>query len=988
MLYRYIRNCLKVLSGCQFLAFILILLLSANLVNAQSGRIQGKVIDAKDNDPLPGASVFFEGTVIGTATSIEGVYSISNVKPGKYNLVASYVGYENKVIPVTIVANKTVTLDITLSWNSKAYGKEIVVMGQLEGQAQAINQQRVSDQIVNVVSEERIKELPDANAAEAAGRLPGVAVQRDGGEASKLMIRGLDPKFLNVTLNGIEVPASDADNRSVDLSMFSQSSLSGIELYKALTPDQDGDALAGSINLISGQAKAGQKLSLSGYGIYNGVNKNAEQYKTSGQYSNRFFSDFLGVQAEVSAEKRDRSDQTFSNSWTIPGNLDYTIGALTVGVTDETRKRFGGSLNLDINTDDGGNIKLINSYNKTSRTQFIGSRNYVTGGNSVSYTGEVVDKETYTFNNSLVGENHFEGAKINWAVSHAYTRNNKPFDVQMQFNENQTTYSGMKTINSTDVLKSPGADLIPYAWNNFSQSQLYSSYFYQDVNNERNYEGKFDVEYPIRLNDNLDATIKGGYKFRDKIRHRSSNEWYAPYLTRSSTDYTDENGQIVAKNWAASPWASDHSGVMTDFFYGDPTRTIDKLYTLNPVLNADLIRGWYNFNKNGVSQNGKYFEYVAQIAAKDRGNNLQNSYNTTEGVNATYLMTKINAGSFITILGGVRYEYESNSYNTNYIPRIIGENETQTAIIIDTTSKYHRGYVLPNLHIKLQPYDWWDVKLAVSKSISRPDYSMRLPTLYIENEAQSIMACNPNLQTAVAWNFDASTSLYSSQFGLLTISGFKKNIDNMFYWLNDVKIMSAQQARDLGLPVDKYGPLTGYTATLPVNTQGTQVWGTEVELQTHLGFLPGLLQNIVIGANYTRIWSKTQYPRYTVKMSGLKANVIYYTTTDDLNGQTDYIGNASAGYDYKGFSGRVSVNFQGKYLASVSALAYQDVYQKPFSRWDLALKQVITDNLTAFLNVNNFTNTIEGSYVVFKNLDNGGYLYGVTADLGIQVTLF
>jgi TonB-dependent receptor len=553
----------------------------------------------------------------------------------------------------------------------------------------------------------------------------------------------------------------------------------------------------------------------------------------------------------------------------------------------------------------------------------------------------------------------------------------------MTFDENQTTTSGMKTISSNDVLKSPGVDLIPYAWNNFSQSNAYTAYFYQDTNNERNYEGKVDIEYPVRLSDTYNATLKTGYKFRDKTRHRSSNEWYAPYLTRASTDYTlDDNGNIVAKDWASTHWASDHSGVMTGYFYPNSSRTVNNDYLLNPVLNSDLIRDWYNFNKNGVSANGKFKEYIAQFEA------LKNRYNVTEDVNGTYLMTKINAGNLITILGGVRYEYESNDYNAYYIPRIIGENETQTATIIDTTTKYSKGYVLPNLHIKIQPYEWWDIKLAATKSISRPDYSMRLPTLYINNQAQEITACSPKLQTATSWNFDASTSLYSSMFGLLTVSGFKKNIDNMFYWLNDVKLMSTQQARDLGLPVDKYGPLTGYKVSMPVNTQGTQVWGCEIELQTHLGFLPGLLQNIVVGANYSRIWSKTQYPRYKVISSGLKATTLYYTTEDDLSGQTEYIGNASVGYDYKGFSGRVSVTFQGRYLASVSALAYQDVYQKAFSRWDLTLKQEMTENLTAFLHVNNFTNVIEGQYLAFRNLDNGGYLYGVTADLGVQISLF
>jgi hypothetical protein len=113
----------------------------------------------------------------------------------------------------------------------------------------------------------------------------------------------------------------------------------------------------------------------------------------------------------------------------------------------------------------------------------------------------------------------------------------------------------------------------------------------------------------------------------------------------------------------------------------------------------------------------------------------------------------------------------------------------------------------------------------------------------------------------------------------------------------------------------------------------------------------------------------------------------YYFTTRSLIGQTDYVGNVAVGYDFKGFSGRLSCYFQGPFLDGVSNLEYLDVYRKSFSRWDLVLKQQITNTVSVFLNVNNISNNIEGNYYSFKHLDQGGVRNGIIGDLGVRLTL-
>ena len=155
-----------------------------------------------------------------------------------------------------VKANSTLSLDIILKSNVIELGGEAVITAQREGQIAAINQQLTADAIKNVVSAERIKEVPDANAAESVGRLPGIALGRSGGEGNKVIVRGLSPKYSTISINGVSLPAAgSSDDRSTDISMISNENLSGIEVFKALTADMDADAIGGVVNLQLAKAK-------------------------------------------------------------------------------------------------------------------------------------------------------------------------------------------------------------------------------------------------------------------------------------------------------------------------------------------------------------------------------------------------------------------------------------------------------------------------------------------------------------------------------------------------------------------------------------------------------------------------------------------------------------------------------------------------------------------------------------------------------------
>ena len=417
---------------------ILILLTLVASVMGQ-GAIKGVVTDSLTAETLIGANVFIMGTGFGAATDFEGEYRINGIPAGNYTLIVSYIGYVSKEYPVRIEQNKTLQLDAELALDV-VLSEEVVITAQAAGQVAAINQQLNANTIVNIVSEEKIQELPDANAAEAIGRLPGVSLIRSGGEASKVILRGLSDKYTSVTLDGVKIPSTDASERGLDLSSISQSSLAGIELYKALTPDKDGDAIAGSVNLVTKKAPKERQLRGIFKGGYNDLMESAKQYDLSFRYGERFFDDILGVQLSANFEHKIRSSERTNIGYdqTLENQTWYFINEFTLQFDDEIRTRSGYSLLLDFDTPDGGSVKFSTVFNSTERDYLTSQRDYPNGGGNSQFGGVDYNyrdrvQDINTFSAALTGNNNLWGFNTTWGLSFAQSKSDFPYDYFIEF---------------------------------------------------------------------------------------------------------------------------------------------------------------------------------------------------------------------------------------------------------------------------------------------------------------------------------------------------------------------------------------------------------------------------------------------------------------------------------------------------------------------------------------------------------------------------
>jgi TonB-dependent receptor len=211
--------------------------------------ITGHVTDAS-NGVIQSARVLVTPGNIVVTSNEQGDFAAPGLAPGSYTVTISAPGYEQMVKSVVLSAGQTATVDVVLAIGSSVEQVEVTAETG-RNMVEAVNEEITSPNILNVMPESEIIALPNANIADAAGRMPGVTLQRDEGEGVYIQVRGLDPRLTNVTIDGVTVPAPEVSIRQVDLATIPDDMVQSLELNKTLSANQDADGIGGSVNLVT-----------------------------------------------------------------------------------------------------------------------------------------------------------------------------------------------------------------------------------------------------------------------------------------------------------------------------------------------------------------------------------------------------------------------------------------------------------------------------------------------------------------------------------------------------------------------------------------------------------------------------------------------------------------------------------------------------------------------------------------------------------------
>ncbi len=217
----------------------------------------------------------------------QGQFRITGVPAGEYTLTASYVGLSPFSTTVKVEAGQTVNVDSVLQVASQA-DMVLVTAERLQGETEAINIERTSDEIVQVLPAKVINSLPNTNIADAVGRLPSVSLERDEGEGKYVQIRGTDPRLTNVTVNGVNLPSPEGAVRNIKLDAIPASLVERIEVFKTLSANMDADGIGGTVNLVTRTPSEKPTYEFGGTFGHNAIQNGYNRGGLDGTFGKRF----------------------------------------------------------------------------------------------------------------------------------------------------------------------------------------------------------------------------------------------------------------------------------------------------------------------------------------------------------------------------------------------------------------------------------------------------------------------------------------------------------------------------------------------------------------------------------------------------------------------------------------------------------------------------------------------------------------------------
>ncbi len=960
-------------------------------VLAAGTSVSGYVKDAKTGDPLYGANIFLVGSSMGAATDMNGKYVISNVPPGTYTIRATYIGYTGHEASIKVAAGEQLQQNFSLEPVSLE-GQTVVVTAQASGQNQAINQQLSSDRIVSVVSAAKIQELPDANAAESLGRLPGVSVLRSGGEADEVVIRGLAPKFNRILVNGVQLNSSNPNNESVDLSMISSNMLEGMEVTKTVTPDMDANVIGGVVNLELREARVKvpgvaeyRLLVQGGYNALSNVYNKLNNYKYVGSLEDRFFNDKFGVFAQIDVERKNLTSNQIGASYSNYGNTVplYITNGLNLDNIPRDRQRYDGAVVFDYKLS-GGTLKFSNFLSTgTTDIQDRGEYFGITGsaGSNVHNYSLVYSRSTLSvITNALHLQYQLPIFHVNAVISHAYTETKDPNDWSVTFQQGSAGLGGLinaANLNPQDIPKAANNDLSLTYLNNIANTGSFSG--------ARALTASLDLEANANVSDEITSVIKFGGSYRYQTRTYFYNTTGSEGLGLLSAQYVDN---LITTHFPSLANYTNTTNIpMAPFL--DPNYDYGKFLEGNYPMVYPLNYGMLSELTSYLARNASLIQSNPLASASyfhDQVNSTTNNYTGHENQSAAYVMATVKLGPQITLIPGVRYQNLQTTYTGAR-----GVENTASGLggpynHYDTTVTVNHGFWLPDVALKYKPFSWMDARFSYTNTLAYPDFNAIIPRIDVATGGY-IAWNNYQLVPSRSTNYDLSLSVYNNSIGLLTLGGFYKEINNLIYpYTFYVTGSNALKYFPPGLATTT--PSGTYQVSTYINDPNKATdYGLEFDWQTHFWYLPHPLDGLVLSFNYTHVYSKEKYPYVNLQKVGRVTMPVDTFYTSRLLYQPDNIVNLSLGYDYEGFSVRISMIYQDNIFSGPNFWPQLRSTTAAYRRWDLSAKQDLPwFGIQLFGDLSNINGEKDLQVIQAPTgVPQSEQDYGMTADLGLRV---
>ncbi len=926
-----------------------ITLLCSHSMLAQS--ISGTIRENTSNLPLPGAEVVIKGTSIGASADFDGRFNLLYDNLSSATLVITYLGFESQEVDVSTYNDPT---NITIMLKESTVGlEEVVISANLEGQRRALNIQRTADNITNIISTDLINRFPDLNVADALQRVPGINIDLDNGEGAGVTLRGTPRNFTNITINGEQLQNTGTDgSRTANLTQIPIDQLSQIEVSKTITPDMDGDAIGGSVNLKSPTArrpKLGMKAELGGgyNGLSEGVNfvgkiELGKRFGVSNKNPNGAFGLLFGTSYFQTDNGEDRTQGEWDRVEEEVNGEDEKVGPFflenyTLRALQTERTRTGWSFSADYQFDRNNFIIARTLYNSLEEDE-LRSRNVFNleefvpnaDGTAESEDGRVQsryrERVVKRFNLTLNIEAQFLLGNLKIMPGYATSTGERFEDGNRgRFRTDDNLDLNISGLNSDfPIVTPPGGGFVPLdQYTDRIELQVYDRTVTTSSNTAR-----IDLEHPFAIGNSI-LTLKSGYK--NRVIKRLDDGNFLEYR------YDFSNGDL---SFADSNF--NNPGLVRDNWLQDEIE-------FGPAIDPAVLTSFFNTNTNFF--NLREFSGIQEVA--------QNFSDAKEVTDAGYFMARLRTGKF-SILAGARYE----TVNIDYLANLVDQDEE---IVIPVAGSSDYDFLLPNLQLKYELDDLTNIRAAYTKGYARQNFDDIRPRVQIpDDEDDDIRLGNINFKPPVSDNIDVLFERYLSDVGILSGGVFYKNIKD-FRFVRRFEIEGGEF-----LSANNF---IGRDATIPDNGEEATVIGVEVNIQSNLNFLPGFWKNFGIYLNYT-------YADSDATIQGVGGR--------QLPGQAPHTGNAAITFDYKGFSARVNGNFQDQRIqliqSSLLTEGDQDLIRESRFQLDANTSYTFKKKWRIYAEINNITNAPQKTYWGDESRINDFRYFGFRSTFGISYT--
>ena len=882
---------------------VLISVFSTDVLQAQSkGQIRGCITDSNTGDLLPGANIMLEGTTFGTASDRRGDFRFANIPPGTYTLKVRYMGYEDYSAQVSVTVSQTVNHDVSLE-GSYVELEGVVVQGIRQGQVKALSLQKTAPNIKNVVAAEQMRRFPDLNTAEVLQRIPSVSITRDQGEGRYVLVRGMEARLNSMSVNGDRIASPENEERFVGLDVISTNQIASIEVTKTITPDMDGDAIGGAINMVTKSAFDYVKRILhvtagSGYGNLMGK----PLYQGAFTFADRFGADRnIGFTLSGNFYRSDRGSDNNEMEWGSEDDVDdneipWALQDLQLRDYFVKRDRFGISSSLDYHISNNHQLFLRGMFNQRDDTELRhrlrirpdkGDYNSAT-----SISGAVMERalkdrlETQNIYNVAGGGKHqFDKFDLDFTLSYSYAKEEKPDQTDPAFELNEDVDL---TLNLSDP------DLPTYTITNLASGYEHNAanwvldeYVYEELKSTNSdLMGALNIKFPFALS-SVGGELKFGAKFQFQNKDRDNETW--------------EYG-----------WEGDDDVLMSQMIADDEDDNfLDNAYRIGPSVDSEKSRAFFKANRD-----------ILLEGELNREDSDAENYEATENIIASYGMSTFNFGKMM-VLAGFRLEMTSIDYTGNEV-LFDDEGDYESTKQVKNDDSY--SHFLPMIHFRYNLTPQTNFRAAFTSGIARPNYYHLVPFKIVLTEDEEMVIGNPDLVPTTAYSFDLLGEHYFQGIGIVSGGFFYKSLDKIIF----TKFFE-----------ETSGPYAGYEVEQPTNGETASLYGIEVNWQQQLTFLPGFWKGFGIYANYTYTKSEADLPdRESISLPGQAGNV----------------GNFAISYEKYGFAGRVGLNYHGNFIEEVGKDEDHDIYYDNHLQFDFSLSQRISPGVRVYvegINMNN-----------------------------------